>query len=237
MQKSKIRELFNKVFEAGLDLVFPPTCTGCGTEGHWVCRQCFLSAKRYSNAYCPQCSRPSVRGSFCLSCHQKSHLSQIFAACSYSDYRVSRMVRSLKFQYVTKSVSALIPFLTEVWKLYGSTQEVVCVVPIPLHVRRFRERGFNQADLLARGFAEAFHFPYMPAALQRNQYTVPQTSLARDERIANIKKIFTASSTVKNQNILLIDDVFTTGATLQDAARTLREQGAADVKALTLAHG
>jgi len=151
--------------------------------------------------------------------------------------RVSRMVRALKFQYITKSVNALIPLLVETWKLYGTDESSLLVVPVPLHIRRFRERGFNQSELLARGFADALHMVYTPPVLQRSQYTVPQASLAREERMVNIKKIFTATSEVKDQCILLIDDVFTTGATLQDAARALREQGAHDVKALTLAHG
>ncbi len=146
------------------------------------------------------------------------------------------MVRALKFQYVEKSVDSLIPFLVDAWKTYGPNREFL-VVPIPLHIRRLRERGFNQSDLLARGFASACHFSYMQSALQRTQYTVPQTSLAREERIANSKNIFTTSDSVKDRSILLIDDVFTTGATLQDAARALCEQGACDVKALTLAHG
>jgi ComF family protein len=111
------------------------------------------------------------------------------------------------------------------------------IVPVPLHPRRLRERGFNQSGLLAGEFARRIKAPVSYDALRRKSQTLPQTRLNREERLRNVKGAFEISDAgkVRGRRILLVDDVFTTGTTLSECARTLkRKGGASEVHALTV---
>jgi ComF family protein len=112
------------------------------------------------------------------------------------------------------------------------------LVPVPLHPRRLRERGFNQALLLARALSRHTGIPYRKRLLQKERHTVPQVSLSGTEREKGVKGTFTVleRETVKEKTILLIDDVYTTGATVNECARVLLARGAKRVDVLTLAH-
>jgi ComF family protein len=116
---------------------------------------------------------------------------------------------------------------------------VELVVPVPSHPRRQRERGVNQTLLLARSLAKRAGLPLDAEALRRRRYTVAQLELTPQERIENLQGVFEAPdpARVRGRRVLLLDDVFTTGATLMDGARALRSAGAAAVYALTLSHG
>jgi ComF family protein len=152
--------------------------------------------------------------------------------------RAMRMVHALKYSFVTRSVPALAELMAEAWiHVWDDTDFLF--VPIPLHPRRMKERGFNQASLLARECACLLGCASADDVLLRTRWTPPQTELARKDRYANIRDAFSCPhpEAVCGANILLIDDVFTTGATLQEAARELKTNGAREIRALTLAHG
>lgn len=116
---------------------------------------------------------------------------------------------------------------------------VDCVIPVPLHVRRQRERGYNQAELFARGIAKNMGKPMVADILIRTRETKAQAELSREERLVNIAGAFLCrvDGGIEGASVLLIDDVCTTTATLEQAALALREAGAREVSALTLAHG
>ena len=116
--------------------------------------------------------------------------------------------------------------------------DVDALVPVPLHAARRRERGFNQAEILARGAAAVLQIPVYPQALQRGGYTASQTGLTALERQDARRRNFRPGpqiSAVRNAHVLIIDDVFTTGATVNACARTLREQGVRRIEAAALA--
>lgn len=230
------------VIESGvelvLDLVFPPECTACGKEGAWVCSSCARSLARHNNIGCPSCGRAFWRGFFCRRCADDSYLHQCIATFSYADPRVARMVQALKYRFITKSASALAAFMPQTWSDYGCSSRGVCI-PIPLHPFRYNGRGFNQAELLAREFCRMTGLPCLNDVLIRNRPTPPQADLSRIDRQVNIRDAFSCikPESISGVDVVLIDDVYTTGATLQEAARVLKECGAGTIRALTFAHG
>lgn len=115
-------------------------------------------------------------------------------------------------------------------------QRIDLIVPVPLHVRRLRQRGFNQAALLARELGRRLEIPVQCGALSRRIWTEPQTRLNREERLRNVKGAFAVlkPGDIGGARILLIDDVFTTGSTLCECAGALKETKAAEVHALTV---
>lgn len=110
------------------------------------------------------------------------------------------------------------------------------ILPVPLHIRRLRERGFNQSAFLARSMGRGLHLPVRFDVLDRKCWTEPQTRLSREERLQNVKDAFVVlkPGAVAERSVLLIDDVYTTGTTLSECARTLKEAGAAEVHAVTV---
>jgi ComF family protein len=115
------------------------------------------------------------------------------------------------------------------------------VVPVPLHKKRLRQRGFNQAEILASVICREMHFCLAKNILVRNKYTVPQMELDREQRLENLKDVFIVGAycdvPIKEKNILLVDDVTTTGATLEECAKVLKNNGAKSVWAIVLAKG
>ncbi len=226
-----------KVFDYFLDFLFPPTCVSCRSEGSWVCTACLGSLERHANDRCPFCKKSSIRGFLCLWCREQYALSQVIAAVAYDEH-VRRIIHAIKFGYVSLCVPLLAPFLHDAWRIYGGEGSPV-VVPIPLHAWRMRERGFNQAAFFAKEFARLADFEYRDNVLVRTRTTHAQAELPREDRLRNVEGAFACEGPgdILNANILLVDDVFTSGSTLNEAARTLRKAGARDVHALTFAHG
>ncbi|MEJ2691035.1 MAG: phosphoribosyltransferase family protein, partial [Deltaproteobacteria bacterium] len=111
------------------------------------------------------------------------------------------------------------------------------IIPVPLHVQRLKQRGFNQSMILASQFFPAFKGRIKPRALVRQRYTMPQTSLSRHQRLANIRGAFLVSNPamVRGRSVTLVDDIYTTGATINECARVLRRAGAAKIIGLTFA--
>ncbi len=153
------------------------------------------------------------------------------------------LVHRLKYQGQLALVPPLGRMLGQAYRCYWGECPADWAIPIPLHPRRLRRRGFNQADLLLRSWLKTAAAAGQPAPphgghiLQRTRATAPQTGLRRPERRRNIRGAFkvVAHEEIQNRRLLLVDDVFTTGATVEEAARVLRSAGAASVDVLTLA--
>jgi ComF family protein len=146
-------------------------------------------------------------------------------------------ISRLKYGGLTRLARPLGNLLAEYQDPDFKLSENDLVIPVPLHTRRLRERGFNQSLLLARQVSRRRSIPLNFTALQRARQTQPQTQLSGPERRKNVRGAFEVRKreAVKGKRILLIDDVFTTGATVQECAYVLREAGATEVQVLTLA--
>lgn len=162
---------------------------------------------------------------------------QVIAAVRY-DERCRKIIHRIKFGRVSACVPPLALALTDAWQRFGAS-DTRTVVPIPLHSRRCADRGFNQAALLAQAFCARTEMSFEPKLLKRVRTTRAQAELNESERSDNVSDAFVCPdpATVKDLEITLIDDVVTTGATLNEAARVLRDAGAKEVRALTFAHG
>jgi ComF family protein len=225
-------------------LLYPAACTICSASvdpGEYLCHECESKISRIVPPFCAKCSEPfdgAITTEFaCANCaHRK-----IYFEAAVSAYRARGIVRHviLNFKYgrqihLRHLVARWLVAAFDDQRLRG--RQFDAIVPVPLHPARKRERGFNQAELLAECLSEHLSLPLRPA-LERVHYTTTQTAFDRAERMQNLRGAFRLrkKGDVRSLRVLLIDDVLTTGSTLSECARVLKEAGARSVLAATAA--
>jgi len=185
-----------------------------------------------SVAHCPTCALPTLAGEVCGRCLQHPPtFDHAVAAFSYS-FPIDQLIKALKFH----ERLILVEFLAD--ELASCvTSQPDCIVAVPLHPTRLRERGFNQSQLLASRISKRLGIPLLKDACQRIRDTPPQSSLPWKERDKNIRNAFSMQPNVEVQgkHVAIIDDVMTTGASLGEIARTLKQAGASEVSAWVVA--
>lgn len=223
-----------------LDVVFPPACAHCGRAGWILCPKCEAEMVRAPESICPRCGRfldpppASDVGRLCGECRSHpSSLDQMRASLRYQE-PTSRVIHRFKYEGYFALAEPLARFLIAGWPTWEKPPDLI--LPIPLHPRRRRRRGYNQSELLARPLGRALGIPTDGSALRRTRHTVPQVGLGPDERHENVRGAFMAEAAVVGaKHILLVDDVLTTGATMSAAAEALLAAGATSVSAYCLA--
>lgn len=247
-----INYYLNRVKKFIMDILFPIECLGCGKEGVWLCDECLANIKLKKIDNCPLCKKISAYGKTHEWCREKSSLDGMIVAGFLNDKLLQDVIHNYKYNFIQKLAAPLSEILTKkiqeldknedkpnwVSLLFGSE---LILVPVPLHKRRARWRDFNQSELLAKKIADNFHIEYRPYILKRVRHTNPQVELKKEGRLDNIKNAFRVDKEwreqLKNTKILMVDDVATTGATLNECARVLKECGALEVWGLVLARG
>ncbi|MFA6285318.1 MAG: ComF family protein [Parcubacteria group bacterium] len=226
--------------------MFPVLCLSCGKEGSWLCEECSSQTKLLDFQVCPVCEDIiTEKGRLCSACRasQKSSLDSLLAAVSYENPSIKHLVHNLKYRFASSIAEPLAMLLVKA--LVRSDFSVPdCIIPVPLHPRRLRWRGFNQSLLLAEHIAEELT-PLLKIEvldiLSRARFNQPQMKIKNyQERLQNVKDIFTFRpdtdpSLIKNKSILLVDDIATTGATLEECAKVLKSAGAKKVFAAVVA--
>lgn len=223
----------HNLWERALDLVFPPRCAGCAARGVLLCPTCRAVIAYLQPPTCPTCGRRATRPGICPQCRAYPNaLDGMVAAAEFAG-PVRECIHALKYEgqrgYAT--------VLAETARTALARLPVPdAIVPVPLARERYRARGFNQSLLIARHLA-GDAFPVMPTWLARTRNTPPQVGQDREARHANVADAFACPdpAAVRGQRILLLDDVATTGATLDACARALRASGVASVHALVVA--
>lgn len=221
-----------------MDLILPKECLGCGLEGVWLCPDCRRQTVRIKAFFCPQCQKINQNGEFCKDCRKNSNLSGIIIAAHYQKGVLKEAIHVYKYEGIWGELeNYLADLLLKRLKDHLPSGKKV-IIPIPLHYKKQLERGFNQAERLARILSRKFNLPLETKALKRIKETDSQANLKKNDRLKNIKGAFKIKNpkNIKGRTILLLDDVATTGTTLNEAARVLNKNGARRVWGIVIAH-
>lgn len=238
--------LLFQLFRTLVNLCYPPHCLGCKAEtepGSHVCDSCADGIERLERPFCERCSDPfdgAISQVFeCPNCQDRTiHFDHAVAA-----YRSTGIVRecihAFKYNHARYLRGHLSAWLAEA--LADSriaSRPYDFFIPVPLHHIRRREREYNQAEELCRDLSRLTGVPTRHA-LKRIRNTTTQTKLDREERMENLRGAFQVSETasVKDRHLVLVDDVFTTGSTVEECSRVLRRAGAASVRVICVARG
>jgi len=218
-----------------LDLFFPRRCVGCGREGNFICASCQRNIKRILPPVCPRCGRPQPGGTLCPSCINRQFDVDGIRAPFRFEGVIREAIHQLKYRNLRDLSGRLAGLLGEYLRKYPVPGDVL--VPVPLHPKRLRERGYNQTLLLAKDLGKIIQVTVVEDCLIRTKYTSPQakTESVR-ERYSNVAGIFSCRNyDLRDKNVLLIDDVSTSGATIDACAKSLKASGAAAVWGLVVA--
>jgi ComF family protein len=220
---------------AALDLLYPPRCALCGRSGALVCDACADSLPRADGARCNDCWLPLRSGGPCRACAEHPlALTRLRSAFRYEG-EVRRLVHAFKFGGQNGLAPSLGALLTDTYVSHHL--EAAVIVPVPLTGMRRRTRGYNQASLMAQELGRALDLPVVDALTRRRFPGAQASSATAVERWRNVAGAFSVArpEAVADKRVLLVDDVATTGATLDACARELLAAGAASVSGLTLA--
>jgi ComF family protein len=223
-----------------LSFFFPTRCAGCGRyikdfKYLYLCTDCYGAIKKVPENRCRLCAKPlaSTHAAGCRECaERKNFFSRVEPAAVYEG-GLRQLIRGMKFYYKS-SASGILAVLIMERVDPGIFEGVHMIVPAPLSKRSARERGFNQTKLLARAVSKSTGIPVV-MALAKIRETAPQNSLDRKQRLKNLLGAFKAVCNVEGKTVIIVDDVFTTGATINEAAKTLIAAGAAEVRGVTAA--
>ena len=243
------------------ETLFPIFCVDCQKEGEWWCQNCLRKNIVSGVLRCPVCDEPSAHGRACSGCEKNSALSGVVSLFPYSEGEaIGKLIKQFKYnrahdiqvlweEIILKNFSALIKNSSEhFWKT------IPTIIPVPLFVKRERERGFNQAELIGQSLSQATSWPLNVTDLKRLRATAQQAKLTRPQRQTNVAGAFAwqgmglvsppfqggaavavGGGLPSPELVILVDDVYTTGATMQEAARVLKLAGSKEVWGFTLA--
>lgn len=247
--------LLIQIKEFFLNLFFPSGCINCQKEGSYLCQDCLSLIDIPQNQYCPFCYPPKIvlDGRICYLCRKKGKkLAGLFFAAPYQNFIIKKLIRQFKYEpYLKGLAKTLSSLIIEHLQLFGKKPDFfqAILVPIPLTKKRLKWRGFNQAEELAKELSlflpgrlaklkeAGRNIPLANDILLKIKETLPQVELSGKEREENIKGAFICKNPDKarGKKILLVDDVFTTGSTMEECARVLKMAGAKEVWGIVVA--
>ena len=228
-----VRSTLGKLPRLALDLLFPLQCLGCQKEGKLICDSCVGPLARLENPYCVLCCQPNPDLK-CRLCRQATPWYDGIRAPYLMQGPIREGIHSLKYRGVRSAATQLGSLLAQYWAGHPIPGNVI--VPVPLHPKRLRHRGYNQSALLAKELAKLSGFKMDEGLLVRSKDSLPQVDAAsRGQRLANVEGNFQTVGGVEGLEVILVDDVATTGSTLSACASALKASGAASVWGLVLA--
>jgi ComF family protein len=248
MEREREQYFFPALWQGVLSLLFPRHCVLCGESlepGYLLCLcpACWGGLPRVTQPFCPKCGRP-IRGrtavpfdTACGECRLEERRFRVCRSAGVYEGRLKECVHMLKYEKKRELARTLGLFMAEVVGPEIRGVNYGGIVPVPMHRRRLRERGFNQALLLAQEMGRRTGIPVLRRVLRRSEAHAPQSTLSRAERLESVKGAFELRDEGKvcGKHLLLMDDVFTTGATAEECVRVLLRGGAMAVDIVTLA--
>jgi len=230
----------NKLLGLVNNLLFPIKCVKCGQPGDFLCDKCRHGLTLKQEDECPVCRQPNKNGVVCVSCTGRSELNFLWVLCEYDEI-VKNIIWNIKYNFIEELVKA---FDDKIIQYFAGKEkyENALFVPVPLHQRRHLERGFNQSHIICQRLISMTGGKIDADLLLRLKYTQAQAKLKANQRADNLKDAFGANTDAlafypKGQLIILVDDVYTTGETMQQCARELKKEGFVNVGGLVLARG
>ncbi|RMF94367.1 MAG: ComF family protein [Nitrospinota bacterium] len=241
---------FRRLGEGILDTIFPRHCLLCTARirergDTLICEQCWKKIPLIHAPYCPRCGLPFASPAAlcaspehqCASCRHHPPPFEVARAVGRYEGVLRELIHLFKYQRRLRLGKALVALMDQHWGERFPDRQFDYLVPVPLHHRRLREREFNQAQVLAEGLGRLRDIPVLTTLLAKRCWTRSQVELSGQERRENVRDTFILqrAERIHDKSLLLIDDVFTTGATASEAARVLTAGGAARVAVYTVA--
>ena len=242
----------NKYKDFLLELFFPSFCLGCQKEGTYLCEDCKATLDISQFNYC-LCNKNSTRlpldqkDGTCYKCFDKN-LSGLYFALPYKENRLTKkLIHQFKYQpYIKDLAKTLALLLAEHFFLSGNNKEDIwsdsVLIPIPLDKNKLKSRGYNQAEELSKELSKILKVPVISDSLIKTKITKPQMELSKEERAKNLQDAFSiincrTSGVLQfiGKKVFLVDDVYTTGSTMEECARILKQAGAKQVWGITIA--
>jgi len=226
------------LLETAVGWLAPPTCVGCGAEGSALCTACNSSEILPFGERCWNCGVLSPRSKTCLACRQKNYPNYVWVCTNY-DGLAKKLVQKLKFNHQRAAAEPISGLMIETMLQQNDDMQLAAkrylIIPVPTAASRVRQRGFDQTELLAKAIAARLGIKKSSAL--RRLGSAKQVGSSRQTRQAQVKNsyLLKKGQAVSGRNILIIDDVVTTGATLAEMATVLRRSGARSVDALVFA--
>ena len=229
------RRFLAQIGDSIVELIFPAWCLSCQEPGSWWCRACQQRAVRLPLGWCGSCGRHALSTTLCPNESAQLGLTRLVSGFAYAG-TVQTIIQTIKYRPAEIGLTALLADDWLVSRLMAALPADGLIVPIPLSVGHERQRGFNQAEHLARRLVLRSQWDRISCRLVRISRRPAQVGSARAERLKNmVNTLRWTGISLVGQTVSLIDDVVTTGATLAEAARVLRAAGARRVIAVTLA--
>ncbi len=230
-----------------LDLLYPRRCIGCGVSSpetfRYICWDCWSDAARVEPPFCALCGDP-VSGAvdhdfICYSCSAEKPAFDGARSTVRYDGVVGEALRQLKYEKALWLAPDMAELLHNCLDAEYSGRSFDLLIPVPLHHVRRRARGYNQSAVLAHELSRRVGYPSVPGLLRRIRPTTTQTNLTAKQRLSNVVGAFQyrGEKRLASRRVLLVDDVMTTGATVNACAKTLKEGGAVSVHVITVARG
>ncbi len=230
-----------------IDILFPAQCIICEKEGEWLCHYCQKKISFYHCLNCIICHKEAQEESIlCPACASFYGFKNIIAVTDYKNKTVANTIKYLKYNFI-KELSVYLADIVQqyveqeikkdnlLYKYFNSKNSLL--IPVPLHSKKLKRRGFNQTIKIFKKISERFDIP-LDCNLHRIKNKKPQTKLSGSERERNLKNCFVwKGKNLSSYNIILVDDVITTGATMFECASTLKTEGAKNILGLAVAHG
>lgn len=208
------------ILKSVLNVLFPRECLGCGMPDTLVCENCLLKISDYDG----ERVNPQT-------------VNKVLICASYKNSVIKKLVHFYKYKYISELCFPLSRLMIRKYENEIDKISNPIVVCAPLSKKRFNLRCYNQAELLAREFAKYFNLEFFSNLIIKTRHTTQQAKLNREQRLINLKNSFALSNNqiVKNRNIIIIDDIYTTGATVNEIAQTLKNNHAGEIWALVIA--
>jgi len=230
--------LFQEIKIFFLEILFPKTCAGCGIDGVDVCNKCIKRIEKQTLQKCPKCKKENRTGKFCGEiCKKGYHFDQLIVCANYTkDSLLQKLIFKFKYKYSKDIASTLGDILkSQCLELKSIIPKNALIVPVPIHKKKAKKRGFNQAKLLAQNLSQK----KVINCLVQKDYRKEQAKLKRSQRLKNLKDSIKVKleykDKIQKQKILLIDDIATTCSTLNECSKALKMTGAKYICGMVLA--